>query len=175
MILSDGGPDFSPNSVLNSIFFFRLFKRFDLDLLSIFTYAARYSAFNPIEHLWSILSNKLSGVVFNSKVDGESKPPSQQSGLSNEQIQEKEKIVFDKVLIELQRAHWESSSFDGFDINISPVFCGEDDLIWNDYDEIKKFLRCPLNSLHQHTNLIIEFSNMFNHIDRHANEIVYIC
>ena len=40
MLLSDGGPDFTPNSVLNSIFFFRLFKELDLDLVSVSTYAA---------------------------------------------------------------------------------------------------------------------------------------
>ena len=63
VLLSDGGPDFSPSSVLNHLFLFRLFKVLHLDMLSVSTYAARYSAFNPIEHLWSVMSNKLSGVV----------------------------------------------------------------------------------------------------------------
>ena len=62
MIMADGGPDFTPISVLNSLYFYRLFKTLKLDILSVFTYAARYSAFNCIEHLWSPLSNKLSGV-----------------------------------------------------------------------------------------------------------------
>ena len=51
MLLLDGGPDFALNPVLSSIFFFRLFKELNLDLLSVSTYAAQYSAFNPIEHL----------------------------------------------------------------------------------------------------------------------------
>ena len=76
MLLSDGEPDFTPNSVLNSILFFHLFKELNLDLLSVSTYAARYSAFNPLEHLWSTLSNKLSGVVLPSKLGGECQPPS---------------------------------------------------------------------------------------------------
>lgn len=61
MFVSDSGPDFSPSSVLNQLFLYRLFKSLDLDVLAVFTYAARYSAFNPIEHLWSLMSNKLSG------------------------------------------------------------------------------------------------------------------
>ena len=63
MFISDGGPDFNPSSVLNQLFLYRLFKRLGLDFLSVFTYAARYSAFNPIEHLWSVMSNKLSGML----------------------------------------------------------------------------------------------------------------
>ena len=90
MLMSDGGPDFTPISVLNSIYFYRLFKRLDLDFLSVFTYAARYSAFNYIEHLWAPLSDKLSSVVLSSKLPGESRPPAQQGGLSVEALRKKE-------------------------------------------------------------------------------------
>ena len=61
MLVSDSEPDFSPLSVLNQLFLYRLFKSLNLDVLAVFTYAAKYSAFNPIEHLWSLMSNKLSG------------------------------------------------------------------------------------------------------------------
>ena len=71
--------------------FFRLFKELNLDFLSVSTYVARYSAFNPIEHLWSSLSNRLSGVVLPSKLNNEDRPPCQQSGTSEENIKEKEK------------------------------------------------------------------------------------
>ena len=59
MVLSDGGPDFNPSSVLNELYFYRLFKKLQLDLFTVFTYAARYSAFNPVEHLWAVLNNQL--------------------------------------------------------------------------------------------------------------------
>ena len=39
-------------------------------MLAVFTYAPRYSAFNCIEHLWSPLSNKLTGVVFSNIASG---------------------------------------------------------------------------------------------------------
>ena len=116
MLLSDGGPDFTPNSVLNIVLFFRLFKDLNLDLLSVSTYAARYSAFNPTEHLWSTLSNKLAGVVLPSKLDGECQPPSQQSGLSKEIVHRKEKVLFDKA-IENVLTHWNNAKSDDFDVN----------------------------------------------------------
>jgi hypothetical protein len=61
MLLSDGGPDYTPASIVNILFYFRLFKELNFDILTVSTYAARYSAYNPIEHLWSPLSNLLAG------------------------------------------------------------------------------------------------------------------
>ena len=82
---------------MNSPFYYRQFKELNLDMLSVSTYAARYSAYNPIEHAWSPLSNLLAGVFFSSKMEGDSKPPCQQS-LTTEQIKEKEYCVFDKAI-----------------------------------------------------------------------------
>ena len=75
MLMSDGGPDFNPLSLLNELYLYRLFKKIDADILSVFTYAARYSAFNCIEHAWSPLSNHLTGVVFSPTIEGESIAP----------------------------------------------------------------------------------------------------
>ena len=92
MIMSDSCPDFCPTSVLNMIYYYRLFKKIDLDTLSAFTYATCYSAFNCIEHLWSPLSNKLSGGTFSNIASGDSKPPNQLSLPENE-IKEKKLIM----------------------------------------------------------------------------------
>ena len=125
MTLSDGGPDFTPASVVNMLYFFRLFKRLKLDLFSVFTYAARYSAFNAMEHVWSPLSNKLAGVLFNPKVEGESKAPCQQSGLSAESLKEKEFVVFDNAIDDLSK-YWNNATFDGYDVHIEKILCGND-------------------------------------------------
>ena len=90
MIMSYSGADFCPTSVLNMIYYYHLFKKLDLGMLSAFTYAPSYSAFNCIEHLWTPLSNKLSGLVFSNIASGDSKPPNQLSLPENE-IKEKEK------------------------------------------------------------------------------------
>ena len=70
-LIVDGGPDWSTASLLNTLFFFRLWRDTDLDMLVVCSYAARYSAYNPIEHLWSPLSKELSGVQFSSKATGD--------------------------------------------------------------------------------------------------------
>ena len=51
LIMSDSGLDFAPTSSLNMIYYYRLFKLLDLDILNIFAYVSHYSAFNCIEHL----------------------------------------------------------------------------------------------------------------------------
>ena len=97
MTMTDSGPDFCPTSVLNMICYYCLFKKLDLDMLSGFTYAPRYSAFNYIKHLWSLLGNKLSEVVFSNIASGDSKPPNQLTLLGNE-IKEK-KLTIGRTLL----------------------------------------------------------------------------
>jgi len=80
----DGGPDWSTNSLVNALFYMRLWRDNNLDVLVATSFAARFSAFNPIEHLWSPLSKKLDGVTFSAVAPGDSKPPSQISGISDE-------------------------------------------------------------------------------------------
>ena len=72
VILSDGGVNFLPKNVINSLFQYRLFKEINYDMLSVSTYASRYSAYNPIEHAWSPLSNMLTGIIFSPKMEGDS-------------------------------------------------------------------------------------------------------
>ena len=73
-------------------FNYRLFKKLDADILGVMTYAARYLAFNPIEHCWSPLSDKLSGVTFSPlEKEEDTTAPALQSGLSQECQKAKEK------------------------------------------------------------------------------------
>ena len=133
-LLPDNGPDFNPMSLLNSLFFYRTFKYLDLDLLCTFTYAARYSTYNCIEHLWASLSNKLASVILSSKVPGDSKPPAMQGTLSNNQIRAKEKVVFDSAMNDLENVYWNSSELDGFPVSVKTIECGDEELVWNDYE-----------------------------------------
>ena len=110
IILSDGGPDYSPSNVVNSLFYFRLFQELNFDLLSVSTFATRYSAYNPIEYAWSPLSNLLAGVVFSPKLERYSKPPCDQRNLSANEIKEKEYAVFDKATSDLAHC-WGNAEF----------------------------------------------------------------
>ena len=60
-----------------------------------------YSVFNPIEHLWSALSDMLARVVFSLKLDSDTKPLCQQSQLSPDELREKRKGVYMLFLIML--------------------------------------------------------------------------
>ena len=108
MILADEGPDYTPASVGNILFYYRLFKEVNLDFLSVSTYA---------EHLWSPLSNMLAGVAFSPKLDGDIKPTCEQSKLSSDELRKKEYAVFDNVISELA-SFWEGAPFDGFLISV---------------------------------------------------------
>ena len=126
-MLSDSGPDYSSSNVVNSLFYFRLFQELNFYLLSVSTYAARYSAYNPIEHAWSGLSNLLAGVVFSPKLEGDSKAPCDQRNLSANKIKEKEDAVFDKAISDLARCS-ENAEFNGYPIRIKAIICREDNL-----------------------------------------------
>ena len=60
MFATNGGPEFSSNSILNAIFYYHLFKKKNSDLILVSTYLARYSAFKPIEDLRSPLGDRIS-------------------------------------------------------------------------------------------------------------------
>ena len=51
MFLADGGLDFNPSHIAKDLYY-QLFKKLDADNLAVMTYAAHYSAFNPIKHSW---------------------------------------------------------------------------------------------------------------------------
>ena len=60
---------------------------------------------------------------------------------------------------------------DNFPINENAhiVKCNQDKLLFNDYEEVKKFLSCPPWDLHKYSKLNKEFQEMLNHIDHHLN------
>ena len=65
-------------------YYYHLFKKLDLDMLSAFTYLPRYSACNCMKHLRSPFSNKILRVVFSNIASRDSKPPNQLSLPENE-------------------------------------------------------------------------------------------
>ena len=75
----------------------RSFKTLNLDMLTVFTFAPRYSGFNCIEHIWSSLSNKLAGITFSSVYPGDKEPPGKLSRLSQPKKPEK-KVIFNKAM-----------------------------------------------------------------------------
>jgi hypothetical protein len=63
MLLVDGGPDENPRHLKNIKVYCQLFKKFDLDYLSVRTHAPGQSKYNPVERGMATLSRKLAGVT----------------------------------------------------------------------------------------------------------------
>ncbi|CAB4476286.1 unnamed protein product [Rhizophagus irregularis] len=64
-LLTNGGPDKNPRFLANIMKYVLLFKKLDLDYLTVRTHALGQSAYNPVERSMASLSGKLAGIVFN--------------------------------------------------------------------------------------------------------------
>ena len=63
ILLVDGGPDENPRHLKNIKTYSQLFRKFNLDYLTIRTHAPRQSKYNPIERDMATLSEKLAGIT----------------------------------------------------------------------------------------------------------------
>ena len=89
----DNGPDWNLLNIVNEIYFCRVWRDSGLDILGIVSYAAKYSAYNNIEHAWSPMSRRLYSVVLPSVLEGEEEPPCKQADLTNNERVAKEAQV----------------------------------------------------------------------------------
>ena len=110
-IIVDGGPDWSTASLLNALYYIRLWKSCNLDMLCVTSFAARYSAYNPIEHLWAPMSKRLSSDRLSVVANGDSKAPCYISGLSDAEKKAIQAAVFDQAISEIAKVHWKDASF----------------------------------------------------------------
>ena len=100
IIVADNSPDWNPSSLLNAVFYMRLWRDLNLDMLLICSDAAHHSAYNPIEHLWSPLTKKLSSVRLSAVAPGDTKAPCNMA-LKSDERKQKEAIVFDEAVKEV--------------------------------------------------------------------------
>src|SRR3954471_7615908 len=61
-LLTDGGPDENPRFLANIMKYLLLFKKLDLDYLTVRTHAPGQSAYNPVKRSMASLSGKLAGI-----------------------------------------------------------------------------------------------------------------
>ena len=73
-LIVDGGPDQSPSHTTNFLLYGRLWRDQQLDCLIVATHAPGQSAYNCIEHAWSLLSQSLTGVTLPNHLPGECPP-----------------------------------------------------------------------------------------------------
>lgn len=172
-ILTDNGPDWQTSSLCNLLYFMRVWRDTGLDMLLLCSFAARHSAYNPIEHLWSPLSKHLAGVILPAKLPGEDKAPCQQRLTEAEQRQ-KEAKVFDNAMGEICDDFWKGHTFDGFPVSAQAIPCipdEDDESLYSDYNDVHKLIRGPIRNV-RGTELLKELRFMLDHLDRKKNEVV---
>ena len=84
-VISYNGPDYNLTSYKNELLYYELWKESKLDFLTVTSNAAGLSAFNPIEHLWSPLSNCLTSVTLNGCMDRKEIPTYLDTKLDNQE------------------------------------------------------------------------------------------
>ena len=143
-LVVDGGPDHNPNHLVNFLAYGRLWKEFDLDCLIMCTHAPGQSAFNFIEHAWSVLSRKLTGVTLPNHEPGEA-PPSEQH-LSEAECRQKEATVFDEA-ISILCGYWNECSFDTHPVLAHAVASENAQQAYADHGNLDTFVKSSLRHI----------------------------
>ena len=112
----DNGPDWNILNVTNAIYFGRMLRDTGLDILGIVSYAAQWSAYNNIEHLWSPISKRLANVVLPYVLDDDQSHPCQQKELSTEELKVKEAQLFDQSMELIRDTYWKNADFNGSEV-----------------------------------------------------------
>ena len=146
MVIGDNGPDMDPDGYVNLVYWGRLWRDTNLTRMVCVTYPAGQSAYNPIEHCWSPLSNALTGVTLPAVLPGEVKPPHKQSGLTADEKTQKEIKMLDKAA-EILSGCWNNLTYDGNAVLPIPIPSVGDGGCYNDHDDVEAFVNLPLYKL----------------------------
>ena len=124
--------------------------------------------YNPIEHLWSVLSKKLASVQLSAVATGDNKALYYYiCGISEDQRKSKESLVFDDAIEQVVDVHWNKAVFDGFPV--IPVPIKYSDHFASYHDKVHRFLKAPLKEIRDgstHTVLLNQFKFLLEHVDR---------
>ncbi|CAF3383836.1 unnamed protein product [Rotaria sp. Silwood2] len=120
-MISDNGPDWSTDCMANIYNLGRLWEEQRLDALIWVSYAPGHSRFNPIERMFSRLTDLLQGVIID--LDTSFKDKSQQ---------------MDVALIDLCK-YWNNTSYCNYKIDCRPMFSVNANL-FEGHDELKNLL-----------------------------------
>ncbi|CAF1263946.1 unnamed protein product [Adineta ricciae] len=120
-IISDNGPDWSTDCTANIYNLGRLWEELKLDALIWVSYAPGHSRFNPIERMFSRLTDLLQGVIVD--LDPSFKEKSQQ---------------MDMALLDLSK-YWNDKSYCNYKIDCRPMFSVNGN-IFDGHEKLKNLL-----------------------------------
>ena len=175
-VVGDNGPDMSPASNMNIFYFGRLWRDNDLTKLTAITYPSGSSAYNPIEYVWSPLSNKLTGVTLPATLEGEELPPNKESGLTKEELERKSAEMLDNAS-EMLVEYWNNVSYDGHAVLPAVIKSHNDKCCYNDHYSINRLVYATLKFQEEHEvlmKLAKEFKFLCFHSDRRSNYTAFL-
>ena len=174
-VVGDNGPDMNPSGYINLLHWGRLWRNSNLTRLTCVTYPAGRSAFNPIEHAWSPLSNALTGVTLPVCLPGEDKPPNKQN-LAPDELKVKEALMLDEAA-NILATYWNHLRYDGNAVIPVVIPSNNTNSTFKDHKEIENFVNAPLRQFKTDEDLRKireEFRDLCNHTDRRFNEISFM-
>ena len=176
ILIVDDGADYGIRSSITMYYFGQLFFHLNLDLLIVVKNAPKDSRFNPIEHLWGFLSNKMSGMVL---------PVTLEDGDDDFNLQEDSPEALDQT-IDILNNTFMNKEFNGFAVNPVAVHCNNDSVVINDhsvpyktFDEIESIKNVYDSSLCQKRiasrdpKLMKEVKLISKHMDKRSHSIIY--
>ena len=169
VLIADGGPDWSVKSTTTLMALGRPWRDNQLDHLVAVSYAPYQSRFNPIQHAWSPRSNDLTGLRLFTTLDGETVPPSMQSGLSEDDALRKEAVVHD-LAITTVASHWAGKKYDGHDVSPVTLECLSPSrhVECDRHEELCKFTSAGVQALSTDSRLK-EMKAEYKFFSRHVN------
>ena len=174
-IIGDNGPDMNPTSYVNIFYLGRLWRDINLTKLTAITYPAGRLAYNPIEHAWSPLSNRLTSVILPATLDGEDLPPCKQSGLTKEDLMDKSAKMLDSAAEQLT-GYWEHLAYDGHAVAPVVIKSLGQTGHYKDHSDIVRLIYATFKAEEEKKELVVlvkEFKMLVYHADRRSNFISF--
>ena len=148
-----------------------LWKDQQLDCLIVATHAPGQSAYNCIEHVWSLLSRSLTGVTLQNHLPGQCLPIEQRLGAKERKA--KEAKVFDNA-IGILSGYWNGKSFDGHPIKSVAVKCIDSSQQYTDHKVLEDFSKFSYRAVTWDPTLK-EMQQFLQFLCRHAVKSSYLC
>lgn len=171
-MVGDNGPDMNPKNYMNIMYLGRIWRDLSLTRLSCVTYPAGRSAYNPIEHAWSPLSNALTAVTIPACLSEEDEPPCKQN-LAQKDKDEKNRKMLEKAANTLA-TYWKNLSYDGNPV--IPIIMKENDRekeSYHDHKTVEELVYASKKALDEGSKALKyarkEFSFFCKHADRRSN------
>ena len=143
--------------------------------LVVTSYCPGDSALNPVERLWSPCTQALKSVYLPAVLEGETRPPCAQAGLSLDEKIAKEHNVFNAAMDSIQQRYWAYTTFSGRPICTVVKKSGEPEQPYpsTEYRAIHKTISSSATHLKANKPTYDEYKFACKHLDRRIGMSIF--